>query len=110
METNGHQSPERIRASLDHPIVDADGHWLEFGPVLGEELRRIGGDAAAEGFLSVGRQVRQSLGMSVTERRRRNAVRLWGAGNPAFFEGTSVAAEAAAVLAATAPAPARAGS
>ena len=32
-----------------------------------------------------------------------NAVRLWGAGNPRFFEGTVVAKEAAAVLR-TAPA------
>ncbi len=71
MGTNGHQSPERIRAGLSHPIIDADGHWLEFGPVLSEELRRIGGDAAAEGFLSVGRAVRQALGMSVAERETR---------------------------------------
>ena len=71
MDTNGHQSPERIRAGLSHPIIDADGHWLEFGPVLSDELRRIGGDAAAEGFLSVGRAVRQALGMSVAERRTR---------------------------------------
>ena len=28
-----------------------------------------------------------------------NAVRLWGAGNPKFFEGTAVAKAAAAVLA-----------
>jgi predicted TIM-barrel fold metal-dependent hydrolase len=71
VETNGHQSPERIRAGLSHPIIDADGHWLEFGPVLSEELRRIGGDAAADGFLSVGRGTRQSLSMSVAERRLR---------------------------------------
>ena len=32
-----------------------------------------------------------------------NAVRLWGTQNPRFFEGTRVAKEAAAVLAATAP-------
>jgi hypothetical protein len=32
-----------------------------------------------------------------------NAVRLWGTQNPRFFEGTRVAREAAAVLAATAP-------
>jgi hypothetical protein len=68
VETNGHQSPERIRARLNHLIVDADVHWLEFGPMLREEPRRIGGDAAAEGFLSVGRQVGQSPGMSVAER------------------------------------------
>jgi hypothetical protein len=33
-----------------------------------------------------------------------NAVRLWGAQNPRFFEGTSVAKEAAAVLKAARPA------
>src|SRR5437879_13209196 len=35
-----------------------------------------------------------------------NAVRLWGAGNPRFFEGTAVAKAAAAVLAETAHQPA----
>jgi hypothetical protein len=34
-----------------------------------------------------------------------NAVRLWGKQNPGFFEGTVVAKEAAAVLAAAAPVP-----
>jgi predicted TIM-barrel fold metal-dependent hydrolase len=68
---SAHASPARIRAQLKHPVIDADGHWLEYGPVTSEQLRRIGGDRAAEGFLSVGRQVRESLTMSVDERRRR---------------------------------------
>jgi hypothetical protein len=34
-----------------------------------------------------------------------NAVRLWGVGNPQFFEGTAVEAAAAAVLADTTGAP-----
>jgi hypothetical protein len=38
-----------------------------------------------------------------------NAVQLWGAGNPAFFEGTAVAKAAAAALAAAAAPPARVG-
>src|SRR2546422_5789543 len=67
----GHASPAQIRARLTHPVIDADGHWLEYGPVVGEQLRRIGGDRATEGFLSIGRQVRESLSMSVAERRRR---------------------------------------
>ncbi len=71
MDGNRHLSPERIRARLNQPVIDADGHWLEFGPVVSEQLRRIGGDRAAEGFLSIGRQVRESLSMSVAERRRR---------------------------------------
>ncbi len=71
MDGNGHLSPAQIRARLSHPVIDADGHWLEFGPVVSEQLRRIGGDPAAEGFLSVGRLVREALSMSVSERRRR---------------------------------------
>ena len=71
MDGNGHLSAARIRARLSHPVIDADGHWLEYGPVVSDELRRVGGDRAAEGFLSIGGQVRESLSLSVAERRRR---------------------------------------
>src|SRR5438445_9818263 len=71
VDGNGHASPAQVRARLTHPVIDADGHWLEYGPVVSEQLRRIGGDRATEGFLSIGRQVRESLSMSVAERRRR---------------------------------------
>lgn len=71
MDGNGHLAPARIRARLSHPVIDADGHWLEYGPVVSDQIRKIGGDRAAEGFLSIGRQVRESLAMSVAERRRR---------------------------------------
>jgi len=39
-----------IRERLGHPIVDADGHWLEFGPAMRERLRRVGGALAVQGF------------------------------------------------------------
>jgi predicted TIM-barrel fold metal-dependent hydrolase len=68
---DGHPSASRIRATLSHPVIDADGHWVEYGPVMTEQLRRIGGDRAADGFASIGRQVRESLSLSVAERRRR---------------------------------------
>src|SRR5439155_1397446 len=71
VDGNGHLSAARIRARLSHPVIDADGHWLEYGPVVSDELRRVGGDRAAEGFLSIGGQVRESLSLSVAERRRR---------------------------------------
>ena len=71
MSGNGHGSPATIRAHLNHPVIDADGHWLEYGPVVGEKLRRIGGGPAADGFASVRRGARESLTMSVDERRRR---------------------------------------
>ena len=39
-----------IRDRLDHPIVDADAHWLEPVPVFLEFLRDEGGPAALEKF------------------------------------------------------------
>ena len=71
MDANGHLTPAQIRSRLSHPIIDADGHWVEFSPVVSEQLRRIGGDKAAEGFLSIGRGVREALSMPVAERQRR---------------------------------------
>ena len=68
---HGHLTPRQIRARLTHPVIDADGHWLEYGPVVSEQLRKIGGEAAATGFLSIGRQVREALTMSVADRQHR---------------------------------------
>jgi predicted TIM-barrel fold metal-dependent hydrolase len=70
VDGNGHLSPAQIRAQLSHPVIDADGHWLEFGSVVSEQIRRIGGNRAAEGFLSIRRPDREALAMSVAERRR----------------------------------------
>jgi predicted TIM-barrel fold metal-dependent hydrolase len=80
MSGNGHPNPAAIRARLTHPVIDADGHWLEFGPVLGEQLRKIGGSAAADGFASVRGGVREALMMSVEERQRRRISQegFWG--------------------------------
>src|SRR2546427_1545907 len=46
MPTNGSTEARKLRSRLNHPIIDADGHWLEYGPVMREEFRRIGGGAA----------------------------------------------------------------
>ena len=69
MSSNGHQSASQIHARLHHPVIDADGHWLEFGPIVREQLRKIGGDQAVEGFGLFGAQVIKTLSMSVAERR-----------------------------------------
>ena len=69
MSTNGHAaSSASIRASLSHPVVDADGHWLEFGPLIRSQLRKIGGDKAVEGFSMFPKLVQNQLAMSVAER------------------------------------------
>src|SRR5262245_2630405 len=72
MSSNDHPRPEQIRARLSHPVVDADGHWLHYGPVFREEMRKVGGDTALQGVLSVSRGAREALSMSVVERRRRS--------------------------------------
>ena len=68
---SAHLSAPQIKARLDHPIIDADGHWIEYGPVFTEELRRVGGDDAVEGWNAVRNGTRSALSMSVEERRRR---------------------------------------
>ena len=80
MSSNGHMTAAEIRARLHHPIIDADGHWLEYGPLVHEELRRIGGDRAVEGFSLFRDQVRETLSMSVADRRARNIAQqaFWG--------------------------------
>jgi len=44
-----------IRASLDHPIIDADGHFVEIGPLLNDEvasyIEESGGSALRERYL-----------------------------------------------------------
>jgi predicted TIM-barrel fold metal-dependent hydrolase len=71
MGTNGSTEARKLRARLNHPIVDADGHWLEYGPVMRDEFRRIGGDAAVEALAAATDRVPSALRMSLPERRRR---------------------------------------
>ncbi|MGH7320721.1 MAG: amidohydrolase family protein, partial [Candidatus Rokuibacteriota bacterium] len=71
MQTNGHTDARKLRSRLNHPIIDADGHWLEYAPIMREEFRRIGGDAAAEALALAGDRIPNSLRMSLAERRRR---------------------------------------
>ena len=71
MSGNGHKTPTQIRSKLNHPIVDADGHWLEYGPVFAEQMRKVGGDLAADAFLASQRSTKQNLRTPVEERRRR---------------------------------------
>ena len=31
---SAHMTPEQVRSKIDHPIVDGDGHWVEYDPVF----------------------------------------------------------------------------
>lgn len=49
--SNGASHSRAIHDALGHPVVDADGHWLEAIPVFLEYLREIGGSNSVEAFL-----------------------------------------------------------
>ena len=66
-----HRSPAEVRAGLKHPIVDADGHWVEYNPVFAERMRKACGDKAADGFLASQRRIPDSLSLDTAQRRQR---------------------------------------
>src|SRR5829696_9879642 len=80
MSAHGHASPAEIRAKLKHPIIDGDGHWVEYDPVFAEQMRKVGGDKAADGFLAAMKSTQDSLNMTVAERKRRRVAQsgFWG--------------------------------
>ncbi|HEV2098540.1 MAG TPA: hypothetical protein VGR45_06385, partial [Stellaceae bacterium] len=68
---SAHHAPAEIRSRVNHPVIDADGHWVEYDPVFSERMRKVGGDKAADGFLAAMQTTRDSLGMSLAERRHK---------------------------------------
>jgi predicted TIM-barrel fold metal-dependent hydrolase len=70
-----------LRSTLGHPVIDADGHWLEYGPVVAEAMCKIGGDAAVRAMQINGERVGKSLRMTPDQRRREHVPQeaFWGA-------------------------------
>jgi hypothetical protein len=40
-----------VRSRLDHPVIDADGHWLEPVPIFLDYLREVAGPSVAARFV-----------------------------------------------------------
>ncbi len=40
-----------VRARLDHPVIDGDGHWLEPVPIFLDYLRQVAGPSVADRFV-----------------------------------------------------------
>ena len=83
MQTNGQTDARKLHGRLRHPVIDADGHWIEYGPVMKEEFRRIGGEAAAEALAVATQRVPASLKMTLAERTRKRV------GQEAFWSSPS---------------------
>ena len=65
-----HLSPTTIHSGLKHPVVDADGHWLEYTPVFAEKMRKAHGNKAADGFTAAMASTNDTLKMTPRERER----------------------------------------
>ncbi len=79
---SAHHTPEEIRKDLTHPVIDGDGHWVEYTPVFAEKIRKVTGDLGANGFLQSQRRGPDSL--SMTPNSALSAASRWrgsGAGN-----------------------------
>ncbi len=68
---SSHRKPAEIRANLKHPVVDGDGHWVEYNPVFAERMRKAAGDKAADGFLMSQRRIPDALKLDIPERKQR---------------------------------------
>ncbi|MGO8916629.1 MAG: amidohydrolase family protein [Stellaceae bacterium] len=66
-----HRGAAEIRACLKHPVIDGDGHWVEYTPVFAERMRKVAGDKAADGFLASQRRIPDALRLSIAERQQR---------------------------------------
>jgi predicted TIM-barrel fold metal-dependent hydrolase len=71
----------KVRAELDHPVVDADGHWVELFPVYFDYIAEIGGPGMVDRFRArYGHRFHAWYDLDDDERRRRRLRRpsYWG--------------------------------
>jgi len=77
---SANHTPEEIRKGLTHPVIDGDGHWVEYAPVFAEQIRKVTGDLGANGFLQSQRRGPDSLSMTPGQRAERGVAMegFWG--------------------------------
>ncbi len=77
---SSHKTPDEVRARIDHPVVDADAHTLEFVPAVLDEIRGLAGDAAARRYEQVLRVSQDTRGLPADQKRALGLFRLtwWG--------------------------------
>jgi predicted TIM-barrel fold metal-dependent hydrolase len=82
MSGNHAAETAKIHAKLNHPVIDSDGHWIEFEPAAVEYLRQVGGDKIVERYGKVANQFgnKKWAQTSAEERRERRMLQpgWWG--------------------------------
>jgi predicted TIM-barrel fold metal-dependent hydrolase len=79
---SAHHTAEAIHTRLTHPVLDADGHWIEFEPAAMEYLHKVGGDKLVERYNKMANQFgnKKWAQTSAEERRERRMLQpgWWG--------------------------------
>jgi predicted TIM-barrel fold metal-dependent hydrolase len=70
------QRGDQIREKLGHPVIDTDGHVLEFLPAVLDHIREVGGDGPATAFEQILRVSQTTRGLSVDQKRALGLFRL----------------------------------
>jgi predicted TIM-barrel fold metal-dependent hydrolase len=82
MSANHAAEAATIHAQLKHPVIDSDGHWIEFEPAAIEYLKQVGGDRVVERYGKVANQFgnKKWAQTSPEERRERRMLQpgWWG--------------------------------
>ena len=79
---NGSSNSAKIRARLNHPIIDTDGHTVELMPLYFDYIKQIGGAQMVEDYKSSNAKRALNRWISMTEedrRRTRTACPPWWA-------------------------------
>src|SRR6516162_7889984 len=70
-----------IRGRIDHPIIDSDGHLIEYLPLVRDFLVEEAGESVARGFDQMVRSAGSRAAVPEPERRRQlgiHAAAVWG--------------------------------
>jgi predicted TIM-barrel fold metal-dependent hydrolase len=73
MESTNKLRSAKIRAGLNHPIIDTDGHTVELMPVFFDYLKRIGGADMIKKYLNASGGRANNRWITMTEAERRDA-------------------------------------
>jgi predicted TIM-barrel fold metal-dependent hydrolase len=81
-----------IRAQLDHPVIDGDGHWLEPIPIFLEYLADTGGPAMVDRIRESWRQSNEWYRVGWDERQRKRLRRTiwWGVTSNTYDKATAL--------------------
>jgi predicted TIM-barrel fold metal-dependent hydrolase len=78
---SGKLSSKDVRKRIGHPVIDADGHWLEYGPSISDYFKEVAGTDAVNSFRRTAAYVVKSLTMTPEERAQVRSAQeaFWGA-------------------------------